>query len=61
MGLDEGILAFTTSRASLAVVVDDGDRPWGILTLEDLIEPLVGEIVDEHDRPEAAGEGEGRP
>jgi len=56
LGLDEGILAFTTDRSSLAVVVDGDDRPTGIVTLEDLVEPLVGEIVDEHDSA-ASGKG----
>lgn len=58
MGLDEGILSFTTTRASLGVVVGEADRPRGIITLEDLLEPLVGEIIDEHDfSPLAAVKG----
>jgi putative hemolysin len=49
LGLDEGIMAFTSSRASLGVVMGEDGRARGIVTLEDLLEPLVGDIVDEHD------------
>ena len=51
MGLDEGIGALTERQASLAAVVAEDGSPRGIVTLEDLLEPLVGDILDEHDRP----------
>lgn len=54
MGLDEAIDALTDRRQSMAAVVDSRDRSIGILTLEDLLEPLVGEIVDEHDASDGA-------
>lgn len=42
---------FQESRRHLAVVVDEYGDVQGIVTLEDVLEELVGEIVDEYDRP----------
>ena len=39
-------------RRHLAVVRDDAGRTLGIVTLEDLLEELVGDIRDEHDEPD---------
>ena len=47
-------------RRHLAVVRDDDGRLAGIVTLEDLLEELVGDIRDEHDEPGTTTEMRGR-
>jgi putative hemolysin len=38
-------------RQHLAIVRDENGRTVGLVTLEDLLEELVGDIRDEHDEP----------
>ncbi len=38
-------------QQQMAIVVDGEGEPRGLVTLEDLLEVLVGHIEDEHDRP----------
>ena len=46
-------------RRHLAVVRDASGRLAGIVTLEDLLEELVGDIRDEHDEPSVSSENRG--
>jgi CBS domain containing-hemolysin-like protein len=41
---------FLKNREHIAIVVDEYGGMAGVLSLEDILEQLVGEIVDEHDR-----------
>src|SRR5919202_414957 len=43
------LLAFRQRRAHLAFVVDEYGALMGLLTLEDILEEIVGDIVDEKD------------
>lgn len=42
---------FRRARRPMALVRDDSDAIVGLITLEDVIEEIVGDIEDEHDRP----------
>jgi CBS domain containing-hemolysin-like protein len=42
---------FKKSRRPMALVRDDDGKILGLLTLEDVLEEIIGDIEDEHDRP----------
>ena len=51
--LDSAIRLFRKARRPMALVRDDDDHILGLITLEDVLEEIVGDIEDEHDRPTA--------
>ncbi|ASU77968.1 HlyC/CorC family transporter [Actinopolyspora erythraea] len=50
--LDELLKEMQLSRSHMAVAVDEYGGTAGLLTIEDIIEEIVGEITDESDREE---------
>ncbi|RPG81100.1 MAG: HlyC/CorC family transporter [Crocinitomicaceae bacterium TMED114] len=50
MGVQDILAEFIRRRRHLAVVVDEYGGTSGILTMEDIVEELIGDIEDEHDQ-----------
>lgn len=49
--IDHLLVELQKTRSPMAVVVDEFGSCEGIVTVEDIVEEIVGELADEHERP----------
>lgn len=54
--IDEQLAGMSASKTHIAIVRDENENAVGILTVEDILEELVGEIYDEDDKVDKGGE-----
>ena len=55
-GLNDLLREFRNTRNHMALVVDEFGRIAGLITIEDVLEQIVGDIEDEFDQAEDAGD-----
>jgi magnesium and cobalt transporter len=55
-GLNDLLREFRGNRNHLAIVIDEFGRTAGLITIEDVLEQIVGEIEDEFDIAEDEGD-----
>jgi len=55
MGVLDLLAEMRATRTHLAIVLDEYTGTEGLVTIEDLVEEIVGEIEDEHDEASVAG------
>lgn len=60
IGLDPLLLLLRRAGHQIAVVVDEYGGTSGLVTLEDVVEELVGEVADEHDRSRSTARRDAR-
>ena len=54
MTLDNMVIEFKKSHAQMAVVIDEFGGTSGLITLEDVLEEIIGDVQDEFDEEEEA-------
>jgi len=52
--IDDLLEEFQTKKIHMAIVLDEYGGIYGLITLEDILEEIVGEITDEYDEEEIA-------